>query len=205
MDFYEVVNNRRTVRDFSQKQVPEDSLSRILQAAFKAPTNDHLRQWEIVVLQERESIENALEQVREKAGLQQNALASRPLDDFQRRMYADAVPKQYRMLSQSGCLLLPFYRQNGDLLHPVALQSLNGFASIWCCIEHILLAAAAEGLGCAIRIPVGEEWKFVARQVGAPEGYVMPCYIAVGYPAEDAIRPAQEPLELVRKIHKEKW
>ena len=97
------------------------------------------------------------------------------------------------------------YKQNGDLLRPSALQSLNGFAAVWCCIENILLAAAAEGLGCAIRIPTGEEWKFAASQIGAPEGYIMPCYLALGYPADDAALPKQEPIDPLKKIHLEKW
>ena len=157
MDFYEAVQRRRTVRDFAEKKVPDKVVTRILEAGLKAPTNDHLRQWEFVVLRDARSIETALGQVSEKAGRDAQALAGRQLNDRQRRMYADAMPKQYRMLSQSGCLILPFYKQDGDLLQPSALQSLNGFASVWCCIENILLAAAAEGLGCALRIPTGEE------------------------------------------------
>ena len=205
MDFYEAVYRRRTIRDFAEKDVPADTVNRILQAGLKAPTNNHLREWEFVVLRSRQSIEAVLGQVGEKAQQQLQALASRRLDDCQRSMYLDAVPKQYHMLSQSGCLILPFYKQNGDLLRPSALQSLNGFAAVWCCIENILLAAAAEGLGCAIRIPTGEEWKFAASQISAPEGYIMPCYLALGYPADDAALPKQEPIDPLKKIHLEKW
>ena len=205
MDFYEAVQRRRTVRDFAEKKVPDKVVTRILEAGLKAPTNDHLRQWEFVVLRDARSIETALGQVSEKAGRDAQALAGRRLNDRQRRMYADAMPKQYRMLSQSGCLILPFYKQNGDLLQPSALQSLNGFAAVWCCIENILLAAAAEGLGCALRIPTGEEWKFVAGRVGAPEGYVMPCYLALGYPAEGISYPEQEQFDPAKKIHLERW
>ena len=113
MDFYEAVQRRRTVRDFAEKKVPDKVVTRILEAGLKAPTNDHLRQWEFVVLRDARSIETALGQVSEKAGRDAQALAGRQLNDRQRRMYADAMPKQYRMLSQSGCLILPFYKQNG--------------------------------------------------------------------------------------------
>ncbi len=205
MDFYEAVSRRRTVRDFSEKAVPEDAVRRILEAGLKAPTNDHLRQWEFVVLRDRAKIKEVLGQVQKSSQDQLAALSARKLDRFQQDMYGDAVPKQYRMLSQSGCVILPFYKQKGDLLHPAALQSLNGFAAVWCCIENMLLAAAAEGLGCALRIPTGDEWRFAAIQVGAPEGYVMPCYLSVGYPAENAVLPAQEPVDLQQKIHLEHW
>lgn len=55
------------------------------------------------------------------------------------------------------------------------------------------------------RIPTGEEWKFVAGRVGAPEGYVMPCYLALGYPAEGISYPEQEQIDPVKKIHLERW
>lgn len=50
MDFYEVLEKRRTVRDFSDRKVTDEVLKKILAAAFKAPTNDHLRQLEFIVV-----------------------------------------------------------------------------------------------------------------------------------------------------------
>ena len=46
MDFYQVLEKRRTIRDFSDKKVTDEVLEKVLSAAFKAPTNDHLRQFE---------------------------------------------------------------------------------------------------------------------------------------------------------------
>ena len=50
MDFYQVLEKRRTIRDFSDKEVTDEVLKKVLSAAFKAPTNDHLRQFEFVVV-----------------------------------------------------------------------------------------------------------------------------------------------------------
>lgn len=56
MDFYRVLEKRRTVRDFSDEKVTDEMLEKILVAAFKTPTNDHLRQFEFVVVRGRERI-----------------------------------------------------------------------------------------------------------------------------------------------------
>ena len=48
MDFYQVLEKRRTIRDFSNKEVTDEVLVKVLSAAFKAPTNDHLRQFEFI-------------------------------------------------------------------------------------------------------------------------------------------------------------
>ena len=56
MDFYEVLEKRRTCRDFSDREVSDEILKKVIDAAFKAPTNDHLRQLEFIVVRGRESI-----------------------------------------------------------------------------------------------------------------------------------------------------
>ena len=70
------------------------------------------------------------------------------MDGDEYAMFVDALPKQQRMLTQSGCLVLPFFRQKDcPLCSPVNQSSLNYFASAWAAVENILLAATAEGLG----------------------------------------------------------
>ena len=43
MDFYEVIDKRRTIRDFESEDIPDEVIARIISAAMKAPTNDHTR------------------------------------------------------------------------------------------------------------------------------------------------------------------
>ena len=74
----------------------------------------------------------------------------------------------------SGLLILPFFRQKqSPLLHPTEQSSLNYFASAWCALENMLLAATAEGLGTAFHIPVHDEAEKIKEIVGAPDG--LPC------------------------------
>ena len=82
-------------------------------------------------------------------------------------------------------------------MKPDSVSSLNPLASIWCVVENIFLAATAEGLACSMRIPVGGEGPNAARAVGAPDGYMLPCYIGLGVPADGA--PAIEQVEYTAK------
>ena len=43
MEFYEVINSRKTIREFENENIPEEVIERIISAALKAPTNDHMR------------------------------------------------------------------------------------------------------------------------------------------------------------------
>lgn len=160
MDLYEVLEKRRTYRDFSDREVSDEIVKKIISAAFKAPTNDHLRQLEFIVVRGRENIAKII------APLAKNMAAFKELvsevdesgDKDKAAMFADALPKQQKMLLESGLLIIPFFRQlTSPLLKPTEQSSLNYFASAWCALENMLLAATAEGLGTVFHIPVSDE------------------------------------------------
>lgn len=126
-------------------------------------------------------------------------------DSDQRGMYHIAMPKQFSMLYNSGCLILPFFKLRDPLMHPTCLSSLNEFASIWCCVENFLLAAAAEGILGVTRIPMEEELAHIKKTINHPDNYAMPCYIALGYPKDDAKIPVQKQINVEDRIHINNW
>ena len=208
MELYEVLEKRRTYRDFSNREVNDGILNRIISAAFKAPTNDHLRQLEFVVVRGRESIAHVI------SPLAKNMEAFRKLvaevdesdDKDKMAMFADALPKQQKMLMESGLLIIPFFRQlTCPLLKPAEQSSLNYFASAWCALENMLLAATDEGLGAVFHIPVRDEADKIKTILHAPEGYEMTCLLTIGYPAEDAFLPKQKEINIESRIHENVW
>lgn len=208
MEIYEVLKKRRTYRDFSDRKVSDEILNRVIGAAFKAPTNDHLRQLEFVVVRGRENIAKVI------APLAKNMAAFKRLvaevdesdDKDKMAMFADALPKQQKMLMQSGLLIIPFFRQlTWPLLKPVEQSSLNYFASAWCALENMLLAATAEGLGTVFHIPVSDEAEKIKKIVNAPEGYEFTCLLTIGYPAENAFLPKQKAINVADRIHINNW
>ena len=47
MEFFEVIDKRRTVRDFENEKISQVVIEKIIGAALKAPTNDHMRDWNL--------------------------------------------------------------------------------------------------------------------------------------------------------------
>lgn len=205
MEFYQVISQRRTIRDLKETAVSDEVLERIIAAGLQAPTHNHQREWEFVILREPEEKENALQFVKSFADAQGENRYVNASASLQQKMYADAMPKQYSMLSKSGCVILPFFKGGNSLFHGTSVSALNSFASSWCCIENIFLAATAEGLVCSMRIPVGNEGLQVAETVNAPKGYMLPCYIGIGYPAEDADVVEQVERKTSDTLHFGKW
>jgi nitroreductase len=209
VDVYEVISKRRTVRDFQDKAISMEVIKRIIDAGLRAPTNDHLRQWEFILITEQSERLAVINKVNKNL----TARDSEKLldkwdysDPFQREMYIDAIPKQYRMLLQAGCLIIPCFHQKSPLLKPKNLSALNGFASIWCCIENMLLAAAAEGIYGVTRIPFDKEINHLRNILNIPEEYAVPCYLALGYPDQNTSKPIlQHKIRTEDRIHYNKW
>lgn len=208
MEFYQVLEKRRTIRDFTNKEVSDEVLKRILDAAFKAPTNDHLRQFEFVVVRGQENISKVI------APLVKNMEKFKDLvfevddsgDKDKMKMFADALPKQQKMLMESGLLILPFFHQKQcPLLKPIEQSSLNFFASAWCALENMLLAATAEGLDAVFHIPVSDEAEQIKKIVNAPDGCEFTCMLTVGYRAENAFLPKQKEINVADRIHNNAW
>ena len=208
MELYEVLEKRRTYRDFSDREVSDEIVKRIIGAAFKAPTNDHLRQLEFIVVRDRENIAKVITPlVKNMEAFKEHVFEVDDTDDEDKMaMFADALPKQQKMLMQSGLLILPFFRQKqSPLLKPVEQSSLNYFASAWCALENMLLAATNEGLGTVFHIPVSDEAEKIKEIVGAPEGYEFTCLLTMGYPAENAFLPKQKEINIEDRIHMNIW
>ncbi len=206
MKFYEAVDRRRTIRDFKNEEVDMETIKRILSAGLKAPSNDHMRNWEFVVTSDKNVISKIIKKIPKKITEKRLDFITKSWkDECQRKMYIDAIPKQYLMLYQAGCLILPFFKQKTSLLNPKSLSSLNSFASMWCCIENMFLAAAAERLACAFRIPMGDEAEYIKEIINYPGDYVMPCYLSIGYPADNAVINEQKEINADERIHFNQW
>jgi nitroreductase len=205
MDFYDVINKRASIREFKDEEISEDVIKRIIDAAYKAPTNDHFRDWHFVVVRDKNVMDKVL------GGVPKN-LSIKDVDDMtfisnpiQKESYQFAVPKQYSMLIEASVLIIPLMKKKVDILKPKDLSDLNCFATIWCSIENLWLAATNEGYGCNVRIPRGNEEEIAQKELCFQKDYMIPCFIGLGRPKADAKRTKQLEVNLDEKIHWNKF
>lgn len=205
MDFYEAVNSRRSIRNFTDEKIPEETIKRIVEAAYKAPANDHFRDWHYIVITDKDKMREVID------GVPKN-LTEKDVDNMtfisdpeQKRAYQIAVPMQYRMLIDAAAIIIPLMKKKCDILHPSSLSDLNCYASVWCSIENLWLAAVAEGYACNLRIPLGDEESIARKVLGFPENYMIPCFIGVGKATEDAVKTKQIDINIDELLHWEKF
>lgn len=207
MELYEAIEKRKTTREFLKKDVDFDVIKRILQAGNKAPTWDHNRNWHFIVLRTDEEKDNAFayaKKVADKFDADRYLNMPRPYPiTLGQKMYGYAMPKQYTMLKDAPYVIIPVFKSkelNGEYV-----SKLNPFATIWCVIENIFLAATAEGLSCSMRIPLDKEHDIVKKKLKVPPTYMIPVFIGIGYATPDEPILEQYTPDIDKQIHLGKW
>ncbi|MCR5226240.1 MAG: nitroreductase family protein [Eubacterium sp.] len=205
MDFYDVINSRHSIRDFEDENIPKDILEKIVKSAYSAPANDHFRDWHYIVVSDKEMMKSVIEGVPKNLTVKDVDAMTFISDPVQKESYQVAVPKQYRMLIDAAAIIIPLMKKKVDILNPSCLSDLNCYASIWCSIENVWLAATSEGYGCNVRIPLGNEESVAKEALNIPDEYLIPCFIGIGRPAKDAAATRQIDVDYDAQIHWEKW
>lgn len=210
MNVYEAIEARRTIRDFSAKVVDRETLTRILSAGMKAPSHNHLRKWRFVVVEDEQQRMKLIDFFRRDRPFEElEALVDGwgMEDERQKAMYLDAIPKQAKMLFSAGALVIPCFYQAEPLLESKqSLHELNAFASIWACIENILIVAASEGIfGVTKIVSSPDEARNIRSVLRMPEEYEIPCYLALGYSAGDAFIADQIPINANERVYYDWW
>lgn len=186
MELYEAVARRRTVREFRPDPVPEATVRRVLQAGLKAPSNAHLKSWQLVLLRDPERRRRAVVEGLRARNLQRGeeveSFVARFSDDTLKEVYRRSLPLQLTMMLEAPELLVVCYTMK-PLAECRTLFELNPLASVWMCIENIMLALASEGLfGCTY---TPYDATGLKQHLGMPAGWEVAAVIPFGYPRHE--------------------
>jgi nitroreductase len=164
MELYEAIQKRRTIRKF-KGPATEEQLKRIITQGTKAPSPRNRQSWEFVVVDNPSLIKKISE-------IKYVINRGKPLGE-------EVVPEQEKSAqtqkdSFNRASLVLVYHQEGE----------TDAAGAWCCIQNMLLAAAAEGLGSRIARFWGEAVEEIADLLHVPEGMTLAAAISIGVPDE---------------------
>lgn len=165
MDIFEIFKLRRSIRAFTEEDVSDEQIEKILEAARWAPSAGNIQPWEFIVVR-RPDIKRDLA----RAALNQTFIEEAPVVIV---ACADEI--------RSGRI----YGNRG-----VNLYCIQDTAAA---IENMLLAACALGLGACWVGAFDEE--AARKVLRIPRGVRPVAMIPVGYPAEKPSPPRKRPLK----------
>lgn len=171
MEFYETVNKRRSVRVYKPDIIPDDILTRVLEAFRAAPSWANTQPWEIILATDPE-IKKQLQQTTGENNPSFSALADAPV-----------VVCAVGITETSG-----YYRGSAMTGRGDWVMFDMGIAT-----EHLALAAAAEGLGT---VHIGAfDYEKAGKVLELPEGRTVIELIPIGYPAYEPRQVPRKPLQ----------
>ena len=177
MDFETILKNRRSIRNFQNKDVPLPILKEIIQDTCLAPTSGNGQPCRFIIVQNRDYIKKL-------SGDSKKSL----LDDLARnpnlplKQYEAALrDERFNVFYNSPCLVL--------FLGPKDAHSLDVDCGLTA--AYFMFSATSKGLGtCWIGLGAHIRDKGIMDEIGVPSDCRIVAPIVVGYPT--SIPPASE-------------
>jgi nitroreductase len=204
MELTEAIHKRRTVRDFSQEKVAPEVIEKALEAGLKAPSYNHLKEWYFILV--KDFITRVALTQTERMSEQVSDELKQYLESCEvlvKNMYMDAVPKQKKMILSAPELLVVVYKPKTPVSISERVYDLNCLASVWCCIENILLSLADREVYGVTFIP--QNTSAVKKILHIPEELEVAAIIPFGYKAVNVKIYPQKEVKLVERLHIDHW
>ena len=174
IDLFEAIDTQRGIRYFKPDPVPDDLITRLLQAAIKAPTGGVSQRWSFIVIRDQETRRKIGDMYR--AG--SNFVISPDLTARQQRVYRTAQHLEDHMEDVPVFILACIQADPGT-------QPSWG-SSIYPAVQNILLAARGLGLGSVLTTRQMRFELEIKQLLGIPEDVMTAALLPIGFPAEGA-------------------
>lgn len=205
MEFREVIEKRRTIRDFQNKEVSTTIIDYAIENGFKAPTYNHLRDWYFIIINSLESKLKLIESenLEKSTDIAELERLFRNEEPVMKEMYLDAIPKQKKMILEAPSVIIVVFKPKTKIGDAKRIYDLNCLASVWTCIENFLLSLAEHNVYGVTFIPQNIE--VIKKILGIPDGLEIASIIPIGYKADDARIPEQKTIDIAERKHYDRW
>ncbi len=195
-EFFTLLNCRRTVRDYSDRDVPFELIEKAIAAAGTAPSGANMQPWRFVVIKDAE-IKHKIREAAEKEEFE--SYHGRMSEKWMRRLAVLGTDEHKPFLEIAPYLIVVFrinsVEENGETEPTYYSQESVGIAVG-------MLLAALHNMGLATLTHTPSPMKFLQEILGRPKNEVPFVLIPVGYPATDAKVPdiKRKPLDEIMEV-----
>jgi iodotyrosine deiodinase len=186
-EYLEWINQRRTVRDFSDQSIPKEVIDNIILSASAAPSGAHKQPWTFCVVSDA-SIKSAIRVEAEKEEYESyhGRMSEEWIDDL-RRLQTD----WQKPFLETAPYLIVVFKKAFDI-NPFGLKRNNYYVneSVGIACGFLLTAIHHAGLVALTHTP--NPMNFLTKILKRPENERPYLLIPVGYPAKETFVPKLE-------------
>ena len=205
MQLKDAIEKRRTVRDFQNKKTPITIIEYAIKNGFKAPSYNHLREWDFIILDSMEAKLKLIdtENLDREINIRELEEAFENEENIKKEMYLDAIPKQKMMILNAPTVVVVVFKPKTKANNAKNVYDLNCLSSVWTCIENFLLSLAEHDVFGVTYIPQNIE--DLKMKLGIPSELEIAAIIPVGYKSDDAKILKQKEIDIKLHTHYERW
>lgn len=195
-DFYEVLNRRRSVRHFSDENVPDEVIDACIRTAGTAPSGAHRQPWTFVVVRDPA----VKREIRLAAEEEERKLYEERLTDEWREALEPLGTDANKPLLETAPVLVAVFRHSYGVEEGRKRTNYYTQESVGIASGFLLAALHVAGLATLTHTP--SPMGFLQRILGRPDNEKAYLLIPVGYPAADCKVPdlVRKPLEEIRVV-----
>jgi nitroreductase len=183
-EFYEDLNRRRTVREFSDRPVPRDIIETALKAANTAPSGANLQPWHFCVVSGPET----KKKIREAAEAEEKEFYThRASEEWLAALEPLGTDEHKPFLETAPYLVAVFLQKFGELPDGRKVKHYYPAESTGLATGMLITALHRAGLATLTHTP--SPMKFLNEILGRPKSERPFLLLVVGYPADDAHVP----------------
>jgi len=182
--YYQLMDGRRTVRDFSSKPISNEILEFILKTASTAPSGANKQPWTFCIVR-NPLIKQKIREAAEKEEYEN--YHGRMPEEWLNDLAPLGTDWQKPFLEIAPCLIVVF-RKNYDLIDGVKRKNYYVQESVGLACGLLIAAIHYCGLACLTHTP--SPMNFLQEILDRPENEKPFLLIPIGYPADDATVPA---------------
>ncbi len=182
--FYQDVRRRRTVRDFSDRPVPDEVIKNAILAAGTAPNGANMQPWHFVVVRSTET----KKEIREAAEKEEKTFyQDRAPEEWLKALEPFGTTEIKPFLEISPCLIAVFLKKTTIDAEGVEHRNYYTTESVGIATGILITALHISGLATLTHTP--SPMKFLNQILGRPENERPYLIVVTGYPSSTAQVP----------------
>lgn len=198
-ELFDIMWSCRAMRRLEMKEVPEELLRKLIEAANQAPSGSNAQMARWVVVRDPAQKQKLADLNRKYGEPYIAPSVENPASEKQRRML-DAVVWQMDNMHAVPALIVACFdyeeKVDGEAVYRKA-------GSVWPGVQNLLLAARALGLGAAPTTLALRDQDEVRAALDLPDTFAALCMIPVGYPVGNFGPVTRRPLDEVMRF--DRW
>jgi len=182
-EFYENLSRRRTVRDFSEEEIPFETIEKAILTAGTAPSGANMQPWQFVVVKDK----NIKRQIRIAAEREEYESYHGRMSEKWLRRLAQLGTNEHKPFLETAPFLIVVFRINSITENGETEPTYYSQESVGIAVGMLLAALHNAGLATLTHTP--SPMKFLQEILKRPKTEIPFVLIPVGYPATGAKVP----------------